>query len=361
MGTERDGLGGRQFIKEMVMAGSKLSKKDALSALRQMLTIRRAEEKVMHFASDYDGLIRGHYHVYIGQEATGVAVCNALGPQDYVFTTHRNHGHVIARGGELGPVLAEIIGRTTGYNKGRGGTFHVIAPHLGILQTSGVVGGCMPLATGAAFSAKKRGTDQISVVFFGDGVLEEGAFYESINMASLWKLPIIFACENNDVPRGKRKGGSIKSESLAASKLVDISKAFNIPSVIVDGADVSAVSAVMTDAVAKVRKGGGPVFIESRITRWPGNYGAFPTLHGGDYQLDWIYDPKSAPKELRSWVDGDDPVALLARDLIASKAASAKDIEDMDGQVKAEIEAGAQFALESPEPEGKDALNHVFA
>ena len=118
--------------------------------LRQMLAIRRAEEAVIHFATDHKDLIRGHYHVYIGQEASGVGTCAALGPKDYVFTTHRNHGHVIARGAELGPVLAEIIGRTTGYNRGRGGTFHVIAPHLGILQTSGVVGGCMPLAAGAA-------------------------------------------------------------------------------------------------------------------------------------------------------------------------------------------------------------------
>ena len=137
--------------------------------LRLMLTIRRAEEKVIEFATKHEGLIRGHYHVYIGQEASGVAACNALGAKDYVFTTHRNHGHVIARGGELRRVLAEIISRSDGYNGGRGGTFHVIAPHLGILQTSGVVGGCMPLAAGAAFSIQKRKTDQASLVFFGDG------------------------------------------------------------------------------------------------------------------------------------------------------------------------------------------------
>ena len=343
------------------MAGSGLSKAAAQKALRQMLTIRRAEEKIIHFANDYQGLIRGHYHVYIGQEATGVGVCNGMAAKDYLFTTHRNHGHVIARGGEMGPVLAEIIGRTTGYNKGRGGTFHVIAPELGILQTSGVVGGCMPLAAGTAFSAKKRGTNQITVVFFGDGVLEEGAFYESINMASLWKLPVIFACENNDAPRNKRKSGAIKSESLAASKLVDIAKAFNIPSVIVDGADVEAVSAVMKDAAAKVRKGGGPIFIESRITRWPGNFGAFPNLIGGDFQIDWIFDPKAAPDDLREWIDYSDPVSLFARKLINGKVMSRKALDAMDGEVKADVEAGAKFALDSPEPQAKDALNHIFA
>ena len=343
------------------MAGTELSKTALQRALRQMLTIRRAEEKVIHFANDYDGLIRGHYHVYIGQEATAVAICNGLGPDDYLFTTHRNHGHVIARGAELGPVLAEIIGRTTGYNKGRGGTFHVIAKHLGILQTSGVVGGCMPLAAGTAFAAKKRGTKQITVVFFGDGVLEEGAFYESINMASLWKLPVIFACENNDVPKNKRKGGTVKSESLAASKLVDIAKAFNIHSVIVDGADVGAVSGAMSDAVARIRKGEGPVFIESRITRWPGNYGAFPNLIGGDFQTDWIFDPSGAPEDLRDWVMHSDPVSLLVRDLVNKKIMSRASIEKMDEAVKADVETGAEFALKSPEPKAKDALKHVFA
>ena len=247
--------------------------------LRKMLTIRRAEEKVMAFANSGHGLIRGHYHVYIGQEASGVGACNALGKGDYVFTTHRNHGHVIARGGELGPVLAEIIGRTAGYNGGRGGTFHVIAPHLGILQTSGVVGGCVPLAVGAGFSIKKRGTKDVSMVFFGDGVVEEGAFWEGVNMASLWKLPVVFVCENNDVAKKIRKGGPWHSDSLAVKQLTDAGKLFGIKSTIVDGCDMDACEKAMAKAVADARAGKGPQFVESRITRWPGNYGAFPVLH----------------------------------------------------------------------------------
>ncbi len=329
--------------------------------LRQMLTIRRAEERVIHFANDHDGLIRGHYHVYIGQEASGIAACAALGPEDYVFTTHRNHGHVIARGGELGPVFAEIIGRTTGYNKGRGGTFHVIAPHLGILQTSGVVGGCMPLAAGAAFSIKKRGTDQVSLVFFGDGVLEEGAFYEAINMASLWKLPVVFMCENNDVPRELRTGGAQKSDSLAATNLTDISKAFSITSVIVDGADMRAVNAVMQDTVTKVRRGEGPIFVESRITRWPGNMAAFPSLIGGDYQLEWAFSPQSAPEEIREWQLHDDSVALFIRSLVEDKVMTRKDVETMDAEICEEVEQAAEFALNSPAPTPESALDHVFA
>lgn len=331
------------------------------SFLRQMLTIRRAEEKVIHFATDHEGLIRGHYHVYIGQEASGIGACAALGPDDYVFTTHRNHGHVIGRGGELGPVLAEIIGRTTGYNQGRGGTFHVIAPHLGILQTSGVVGGCMPLAAGAAFSIKKRGTDQISLVFFGDGVLEEGAFYETINMASLWKLPVIFMCENNDVHRDLRTGGDCVLDSLAAKQLTDISNAFNIPSIVVDGADMRAVYAAMEDAVARARRGDGPVFVESRITRWPGNMAAFPSLIGGDYQLDWAFSPQSAPDELQEWQEHSDSVALFIRSLVDDGVMAREDVEAMDAEVCRAVEEAAQFALESPHPAPDSALQHVFA
>ena len=329
--------------------------------LEQMLTIRRAEEQVIHFATDHKDLIRGHYHVYIGQEATGVGACAALGPDDYVFTTHRNHGHVIARGGELGPVLAEIIGRTTGYNRGRGGTFHVIAPHLGILQTSGVVGGCMPLAAGAAFSIKKRGTSQVSLVFFGDGVLEEGAFYEAINMASLWKLPVVFVCENNGVARELRKGGAFATSSLAATQLTDISNAFSIPSVTVDGADMLAMAAAMADAVSRVRGGAGPIFVEARITRWPGNAGLFPVLVGGDYRLEWAFSPASAPTELQEWLQHSDPIALFVRALVADGAMTKQDADAMDAQVRKAVADAARFALESPAPKAEAALDHIFA
>jgi TPP-dependent pyruvate/acetoin dehydrogenase alpha subunit len=329
--------------------------------LEQMLTIRRAEEQVIHFATDRKDLIRGHYHVYIGQEASGIGACAALGPDDYVFTTHRNHGHVIGRGGELGPVLAEIIGRTTGYNRGRGGTFHVIAPHLGILQTSGVVGGCMPLAAGAAFSIKKRGTSQVSLVFFGDGVLEEGAFYEAINMASLWKLPVVFVCENNGVARELRKGGQCPTSSLAAKMLTDIPDAFSIPSVTVDGADMLAAAAAMADAVSKVRDGAGPVFVESRITRWPGNAGTFPVLIGGDYRLDWAFSAASGPTELQEWLQHSDPIALFIRGLVADGAMTKPDVEAMDARVRKAVAEAARFALDSPEPKAESALDHIFA
>jgi len=329
--------------------------------LGKLLTIRRAEEKVIHFAKDEKGLIRGHYHVYIGQEASGVAACNALGPKDYVFTTHRNHGHVIARGGDLGRVLAEIIGRTDGYNGGRGGTFHVIAPELGILQTSGVVGGCLPLAAGAAFSIKKRKTDQVSLVFFGDGVLEEGAFYEAVNLSALWQLPVVFVCENNDVPRDRRTGGNIQSSSLNLRQLTDVSKAFQIPSVVVDGADMDAADTVMKEVVARVRAGGGPAFVELRITRWPGNAGTFPVLPGGDWRLEWAFDPSSGPQELQDWLAHSDPVSLLARTCVEARISTRANIEKMNAEIVAAVEAAARFAIASPPRKAESALEHVFA
>lgn len=329
--------------------------------LRRMLLIRRAEEQVIHFATDHVGLIRGHYHVYIGQEATGVGVCASLGPADYVFTTHRNHGHVLARGGEPGPVLAEIIGKSTGYNRGRGGTFHVAAPHLGILHSSGIVGGCIPLATGAAFSIKKRGTDQVSLVFFGDGVMEEGAFYEGINMAALWKLPVIFLCENNSVAPEQRTAGQYPSSSHAAKQLVDVPRAFGIPSEIVDGADVRAVYSLARELVERTRRGEGPFFVEARISRWPGNLGLFPELPGGDFDLAWIWAREAAPPELRDWLERSDPISLLARHLVQESRLTRQEVEDLDREVRQAVAEAAGFALESPYAPAETALEHVFA
>lgn len=329
-------------------------------ALRKMLLIRRAEEQVIHFAQDYEGLIRGHYHVYIGQEATGVAVCRALQADDYLFTTHRNHGHVLARGGKPGPVLAEIIGRTTGYNHGRGGTFHVAAPELGIVQTSAIVGGCIPLAVGAGYSIKRLNQERVSLVFFGDGVLEEGAFYEGLNIASLWKLPVVFLCENNDVPAPLRAGGDHASESLAAKKLTEIAAAFRVPGQVIDGSDLEAVHGAAQNAVARVRGGEGPVFLEVRTTRWPGNMAQFPDLKGSDFDMSWAWEPEKAPEVFHDWLRDSDPVSLLARKVVSDNTAALEELEAMDAAVRKEVAEAARFALESPAPAPERALERVF-
>jgi len=298
--------------------------------LEQMLTIRRAEEQVIHFATDHKDLIRGHFHVYIGQEASGVGACAALGPDDYVFTTHRNHGHVIARGGELGPVLAEIIGRTTGYNKGRGGTFHVIAPHLGILQTSGVVGGCVPLAAGAAFSIKQRGTRQASLVFFGDGVLEEGAFYEAVNLASLWKLPVVFVCENNGY------GEYTPFEAVTPGGIVPRAAAMELRTSQADGMDVRSVRAAAAEIVARVRSGEGPEFVELRTYRFVGHSRSDPGKYRPEGELD-------------RWRERDPLIvgASLLRDELGVRA---DDVERVEVEVEAELDRIQAAALASPFP-----------
>jgi acetoin:2,6-dichlorophenolindophenol oxidoreductase subunit alpha len=337
------------------------SPQQALDILRTMLAMRRLEEHVMHFGEDHEGLLRGHYHVYVGQEAAGAAACAALGPDDYVFTTHRNHGHVVARGGDPGRTLAEIIGRADGYCKGRGGTFHVAVPEKGILHTSAIVGGCLPLAAGAAYAAKLKGSGQVSLVFFGDGAMEEGVFYETINIAQLWHLPVIFYMENNAVSADERPGRGSPTSEHSASALSDVPRVFNLETHVVDGTSVNAIYGLVSDLVARGRSGDGPYFVESRTTRWPGNYGSFPKLVGGDTNINWTWSPESAPESVRRWEQDSDPVLLYARELMASGALTREALLDLDRQVREEAQRAADFALNSPMPKSEAALEHAFA
>lgn len=340
---------------------STLTPEQAVDLLRMMLRMRRLEEQVIHFAEDYKGLIRGHFHVYIGQESAGAAACAALGPNDYVFTTHRNHGHVVARGGDPGRVLAEIIGRVDGYCKGRGGTFHVAAPDLGILHTSAIVGGCLPLAAGAGYAAKLKRTGQVSLVFFGDGAMEEGVFYETINIAQLWRVPVIFYMENNAVSPQERPGRGSPTSEHAATALSDVPRAFNLETYVLDGTDADAVYATVSELVAKARAGEGPYFIESRTTRWPGNYGSFPKLVAGDTDIAWTWAPETAPEATRRWSQESDPVLLYARRLLERGVLKRDRLEALDREVREEIARAAQFALNSPLPPPEAALEHAYA
>jgi acetoin:2,6-dichlorophenolindophenol oxidoreductase subunit alpha len=337
-----------------------LSPEQSKALLRTMLMMRRVEEHVVHFAEDHHGLIRGHFHLYIGQEAAGAAACAALGPDDYVFTTHRNHGHVIARGADPGRTLAEIIGRADGYCKGRGGTFHVAVPERGILHTSAIVGGCLPLAAGTAYAAKLKSSGQVSLVFFGDGAMEEGVFYETINMAQLWRLPVIFYMENNAVSPDERPGRGSPTSEHAASALSDVPRAFNLDTRVIDGTSASAVYETVSDVVERARSGDGPYFIESRTSRWPGNYGNFPKLVGGDTDIAWAWAPESAPEAVRRWEQDSDPVLILARDLLASGALTRESLEALDREVRDEAARAAKFALDSPMPTPEAALQHAY-
>src|SRR5215211_5774205 len=329
--------------------------------LRTMLRMRRLEEQVLIFGEQHQGLLRGHYHVYIGQEAAGAAACAALRRDDYVYTTHRNHGHVVAKGGDLGRTLAEIIGRVDGYCKGRAGTFHVAAPEIGILHTSGVVGGCLPLAAGSAYGVQLQGGDRATVVFFGDGAMEEGAFYETLNIAQLWHLPLIFYMENNAVSAQERGGRGSPTSEHAASRLSDVPRVFNVQTDVVDGADVDAVSALMQRLVARVRQGEGPFFVESRTSRWPGNYGSFPRLVGGPTDIAWTWAAETAPEPVRRWEEDSDPVLLYARRLLERGTFDRDGLLALDREVRDEIARAADFALSSPHPAPEAALEYAYS
>jgi pyruvate dehydrogenase E1 component alpha subunit len=336
-----------------------LERAQARDVLRQMLLIRRFEERLIALYDE--GLIQGHYHVYIGQEATGVASMARLRDNDWVFTTHRNHGHLLARGVAPEALMAEIMGRATGTNAGRSGTLHPAAPERGVLHTSSIVGGALPLAAGAALSAKRRGTGQVAAMFFGDGVLEEGAFYEAINMAALWKLPLVLVCENNSIPPELRAAGQYPSSTHAAAQLVDVPRSFSIPSEVVDGADPEAVYEVVGQMVERARGGGGPSFVEARNSRWPGNYPLYPVVVGGVTDVRWAWEIEACPAELRDWADRSDPVLLWTRKLLERGAATREEILAMDGEAVRQVDVAAEHARGAAWPEPETALAGVFA
>ncbi len=332
-----------------------------LELWRGMLRIRRLEEAVVRLAEDPTRPIRGHVHVSIGQEAAAVGACAALRPGDYVFTTHRNHGHVLARGGEPLRILAEILGRVDGYSHGRAGGFHVAAPTLGILHTSAIVGGAIPLAAGAAFAAQRMSTGRVSLVFFGDGAMEEGVFSETMNMAQLWRLPVIFFMENNSVSAEERPQRGSPTSTNSASGLADIPRAHGLVSQTVDGMDVAAVVAASRLAVHAARAGDGPLFIEARTVRWPGNYAASPTLLGGETDITWTWAPESAPATIRDWSEKRDPLLRYARDLLARRLVDRDTLVGVDQEARREMQDAVAAALRSPEPPADNAQNYAFA
>lgn len=331
------------------------SPEQRMEMLRKMLMIRRAEEHVIRFHEEHEGLVRGHFHLYIGQEATGVAACAALAPEDYVFSTHRNHGHVIAKGGDPGKVLAEVIGRATGYCRGRAGTFHVAAPDLNVVHTSAIVGGCVALAAGAALAARMRKTHAVTVVFFGDGAMEEGVFYETLNMAKLWRLPLIFLMENN-----YRRAGRV-NPGHAAGDLANVPRALNVETAVVDGADAGLVHGTVSELVRRTRAGEGPFFVEARTHPWPGNDGAHPHFVAGATDIGWAWDPVPAPEAVRSWYSEGDGVLAFARELADSEGCDRDAVTRLDREVRREADAAAQFALTSPLPDPEAALDHAYA
>ncbi len=277
------------------------------------------------------GIIAGAVHLYIGQEAVAVGVCSVLESDDYVTSTHRGHGHCIAKGAALRPMMAELMGRVTGSSHGCGGSMHIFCKELGLLGGNGIIGAQIPLATGAAFSAKYRATRQVAVCFFGDGASNQGTFHEALNMAALWALPVIFVCENN------LYAASTAAEiALAVPNVSDRAAGYGIPADMVDGQDVLAVGQCAAAAVERARDGGGPTLIEANTYRFTGHAGAGQGPHNN-------------PEELACWMERD-PICLFEQKLIGDGVMTAAQQEALKDEVLAEVEAAVEFARNSPFP-----------
>lgn len=307
---------------------------------RTMFTIRTFEDQVrkIHLA----GLAPGLVHLYSGQEAVAVGVCSALLPEDYIASHHRGHGHCIAKGGKLDLLFAELMGRKPGYGLGRGGSMHIYDAESRNLGTNGIVGGGVPLATGAALSAKLRESGELAVSFFGDGVLNQGIMFEAMNMASVWSLPVIYVCEDN------RYGEFTETSTVTAGRqYIDRGSALGIPSENVDGMDVLAVHDAVARAVHRARKGAGPTFLVCETYRYSG--------HGVTDKQDYKDDA-----EERKWVKRD-PIPKLARWLARTKRATREDLTVIEREVGEAVKAALESAKRMPEPTERDLMDHVYA
>ena len=311
-----------------------------LSCYRKMVTIRRFETLAgeLFAASKIPGFI----HLSIGQEASAVGVCSCLRADDYLTTTHRGHGHMIGKGADLKKMAAELFGKRTGYCKGKGGSMHIADFSLGILGANGVVGGGLPIITGAGFSIKMRKTDQVAVCFFGDGAANRGTVHEAMNMSCIWKLPVVFVVENNQY-------ASTTPQSHACS-VRDISSraaAYNMPGVTVDGNDLLQVRDAAQKAVERARKGEGPSLIENRTYRIRGHYEGDPQAY-------------RSGEEIADWKNKNDPVKRFADDLTRNGMLTPILKEKIWAEVEAELADAFAFAEESPFPDPSEAMQDLF-
>jgi TPP-dependent pyruvate/acetoin dehydrogenase alpha subunit len=319
-----------------------ICKEELLRLYRVMLTIRRFEERVV---IDYhSGAIPGIVHSYIGQEAVATGVCTNLRSEDRIISNHRGHGHCIAKGADLNRMMAEIYGRKTGYCKGKGGSMHIADFGIGMLGANGIVAGGLPIAAGAALGAQLEGGDKVVVLFFGDGATNEGEFHEVLNLASIWQLPLIFACENN--------GYGVNTPVKYATGLEHVSEratgGYGIPGEVVDGNDVIAVYETTRKAVAGVRAGKGPVFLEFITYRWRGHFEA-PGM------------PDLRPvEELEAWKKKC-PVLRFEKLLLEEGIITENGLEEINSEVVQRIEASVDYALASPLPAPEDALEDVYS
>ena len=309
---------------------------------RQMLKIRLFEEEVnqLYLGAKMPGLA----HLYIGEEAVAVGVCEALRRDDYITSTHRGHGHCIAKGASIDKMFAELLGKAAGYCRGKGGSMHIADQDTGNLGANAIVGGSAGIATGAAMSAKMRGTDQVAICFFGDGALGQGLLYESMNMASLWKLPVVYVCENNQYNEYTHYS------ETTAGEVTDRAKAFAMHTDSIDGQDVKSVHAAALKLIGLARRGEGPAFLHCLTYRFHGH-------HVGD--IDRAY--YRSKNEEEAWKTRRDPVKLLADWLQKNQLADTKLLSRIENEISKEIKDAADFALNAPYPPAEEVNQDVYA
>ena len=317
-----------------------LEKNQLAQMYRKMLEIRLFEEKVYELYGQ--NLVPGTIHLYAGEEAVAVGVCANLKNDDYIVSTHRGHGHCIAKGARLDKTMAEILGKKTGYCKGKGGSMHIADFSIGMLGATAVVGAGIPIASGAGLSIKLRGTEQVAACFFGEGASNQGTFHEGINLAATWMLPVIFVCENNLYAMGTRQ-----SQVMLIENVVDRAQAYGIPGVVVDGNDVLAVYEAAKEAVQRARGGKGPMLIECKTYRQKGHSRVDPAT----------YRPKT---EVDEWLKKD-PIVRLKTYILESHTLTEEETRKIEAQVVVDLDSAVKFALESPYPAPEEALEDVYA
>jgi len=309
---------------------------------RRMITIRQFEENANDLYTR--ALMPGITHLYSGEEAIAVGVCEALRNDDYVTSTHRGHGHCVAKGAALDRMFAELLGKEAGYCKGKGGSMHIADPDTGNLGANAIVGGSMGIATGAALSAKRKGNGRVAVCFFGDGALGQGLLYEVMNMAALWKLPVIYVCENNLYNEYTHNSETIAGDILTRAK------GFGVPGVSVDGQDVKVVYDAAKKLIDSARAGGGPQFLLCSTYRFTGH-------HVGDVNREYY---RSKQEELL-WKTERDPITLFSTWLLEQKIADRARLDQIKSEVEAEMKKAVQFAMESPYPAVDKVDQDIYA
>jgi len=319
-----------------------LDKPRLVQMLRTMIMIREFDERAIQLR--LAGKIYGAVHPYVGQEAVAVGVCTPLAVTDRVTSNHRGHGHCIAKGADIRRMMAELFGRVDGYCKGKGGSMHIADFAVGMLGANGIAGGGLPIACGAALAAQLEGRGAVTVCFFGDGAVAEGEFHESMNIAGLWKLPIVFVCENNQYAANNAVDVQHPRPDIAAH-----AGAYDMPGVIVDGNDVLEVRATTADAVARARRGEGPSLLECKTYRWH-----FHAMRAA------VPPETRSLDEIASW-KGRDPIARLEQHAIDRGLLAATDVAAIRERVKADLDEAVAFAESSPFPDPKDLMIDMFA